>query len=86
MTSSASPFPFFDHSRHKLTVRNVDAVLDVLAFEGTEGLSELFNYRVEFTSTARDVAVEKMLGQNATFSLYSAPQQSPMRGFIQPPA
>ncbi|NWE43880.1 type VI secretion system tip protein VgrG, partial [Pseudomonas yamanorum] len=86
MTSSASPFPFFDHSRHKLTVRNVDAVLDVLAFEGTEGLSELFNYRVEFTSTARDIAVEKMLGQNATFSLYSAPQQSPMRGFIPPPA
>ncbi|MCS3421234.1 type VI secretion system Vgr family protein [Pseudomonas sp. BIGb0558] len=77
---------FFDHSRHKLTVRDVDAVLDVLAFEGTEGLSELFNYRVEFTSTARDIAVEKMLGQDATFSLYSAPQQSPMRGFIQPPA
>ncbi|WP_371318592.1 type VI secretion system Vgr family protein, partial [Pseudomonas yamanorum] len=77
---------FFDHSRHKLTVRNVDAVLDVLAFEGTEGLSELFNYRVEFTSTARDIAAEKMLGQDATFSLYSAPQQSPMRGFIPPPA
>uniref|UniRef100_UPI0021ADA79F contractile injection system protein, VgrG/Pvc8 family n=1 Tax=Pseudomonas sp. MWU16-30323 TaxID=2878094 RepID=UPI0021ADA79F len=77
---------FFDHSRHKLTVRDVDAVLDVLAFEGKEGLSELFSYRVEFTSTDGDIAAEKMLGRNATFSLYGAPLQSPMRGFIPPPA
>ncbi|OWP68487.1 type VI secretion system Vgr family protein, partial [Pseudomonas sp. K2I15] len=77
---------FFDHSRHKLTVRDVDALLDVLAFEGTEGLSELFSYHVEFTSAEGDIAAEKMLGQDATFSLYSAPQQSPMRGFIPPAA
>ncbi len=30
---------FLDHSRHSLSVRNVDARLDVLAFQGTEGLS-----------------------------------------------
>ncbi|OKA18565.1 type IV secretion protein Rhs, partial [Pseudomonas versuta] len=34
---------FFDHSRHKLWVRNVTSQLDVLAFEGREGLSQVFN-------------------------------------------
>ncbi|SMP52279.1 hypothetical protein SAMN06295951_11689, partial [Pseudomonas panipatensis] len=31
---------FFDHSRHKLRVRGIEARLDVLAFEGEEGLSQ----------------------------------------------
>ncbi|WP_162634825.1 hypothetical protein [Pseudomonas putida] len=31
---------FFDHSRHKLWVRNLDAHLDVLAFKGEEHLSQ----------------------------------------------
>ncbi|MGV8919988.1 MAG: type VI secretion system Vgr family protein [Pseudomonas sp.] len=68
---------FFDHSRHKLTVRNVESVLDVLAFEGSEGLSQLFSYRVEFTCTDCDISAEKMLGQDARFSLQSPPQIVP---------
>jgi type VI secretion system secreted protein VgrG len=35
---------FFDHSRHKLRVRSVDALFDVLAFQGEEHLSQPFNY------------------------------------------
>ena len=69
---------FFDHSRHTLKVRNVDAVLDVLAFEGTEGLSQLFNYTVEFTCLDGDISAEKMLGQDASFSLNSVPNPPPV--------
>ncbi len=75
---------FFDHSRHKLKVRNVDALLDVLAFQGSEGLSQLFNYRVEFTCLDGDIAAETMLGQDASFSLYGAPQSLPMIGVSMP--
>ncbi|MCK3840361.1 MULTISPECIES: type VI secretion system Vgr family protein [Pseudomonas] len=61
---------FFDHSRHKLTVRNVAAVLDVLAFEGHEGLSQPFNYHVEFTCIDGDLNADSVLGQDANFSLH----------------
>ncbi|GGL25773.1 type IV secretion protein Rhs [Pseudomonas brenneri] len=75
---------FFDHSRHTLSVREVDARLDVLAFQGTEGLSQPFNYRVEFTCTDGDIGAEKMLGQGASFSLYGAPQNLPFLGVSAP--
>ncbi|NMX66881.1 type VI secretion system tip protein VgrG [Pseudomonas sp. WS 5111] len=75
---------FFDHSRHTLSVRNVEARLDVLAFEGQEHLSQPFTYRVEFTSTERDLAAESMLGQDASFSLHAAPQKLPVAGFSAP--
>ena len=84
MASSVLPSVFFDHRRHTLTVCDVDEPLDVLAFEGTEGLSQPFNYAVEFTSTDGDIAAEKMLGQNACFSLYGAPQPPPFRGLSVP--
>ncbi|WP_412548760.1 hypothetical protein [Pseudomonas sp. MWU13-2100] len=71
---------FFDHSRHTLWIRKLEAPLDVLVFEGTEGtegLSQLFNYRVDFTSTDGDIAAEQMLGQDARFSLHTAPHKLP---------
>jgi len=75
-----NPLPtFFDHSRHTLWVRNVGAVLDVLAFEGKEGLSRPFKYTVEFTSTDKDIAAERMLGQDAGFSLHTAPHRLPKK-------
>ncbi|VVQ17415.1 hypothetical protein PS938_04416 [Pseudomonas fluorescens] len=75
---------FFDHSRHTLSVRNLDARLDVLAFEGQEGLSQLFNYRVEFTCFDSDIGAEKILGQNASFSLHGAPHNLPFLGLSAP--
>ncbi|URS63628.1 type VI secretion system tip protein VgrG [Pseudomonas sp. Y39-6] len=75
---------FFDHSRHTLSVRNIEARLDVLAFEGHEHLSQPFTYRVEFTSTERDLAAETLLGQDARFSLHAAPQKPPASGFSAP--
>ncbi|WP_341522086.1 type VI secretion system tip protein VgrG [Pseudomonas sp. G.S.17] len=68
---------FFDHSRHKLQVSDVNASLDVLTFKGEEHLSQPFKYDVEFTSAAQDIAVEKMLGRAATFSLHGLPPKYP---------
>jgi type VI secretion system secreted protein VgrG len=84
MTSSVLPRVLFDHSRHTLSVRNIEARLDVLAFEGREHLSQPFTYRVEFTSTERDLAAETLLGQDARFSLHAAPQKPPTSGFSAP--
>nr|AAT90780.1 conserved hypothetical protein [uncultured proteobacterium QS1] len=77
---------FFDHSRHSLSVRNVDARLDVLTFQGAEGLSQPFNYRVEFTCLDGDIDAEKMLGQDASFSLHDAPHNLPFLGLNAPKA
>ncbi|MDI2590473.1 type VI secretion system tip protein VgrG [Pseudomonas sp. 681] len=66
---------FFDHSRHTLSVRNLEAQLDVLTFEGEERLSQPFVYRVEFTCTERDLPAADLLGQDARFSLHAAPQK-----------
>ncbi|WP_288080849.1 type VI secretion system tip protein VgrG [Pseudomonas sp.] len=65
-------------------MHNIEARLDVLAFEGHEHLSQPFTYRVEFTSTERDLAAETLLGQDARFSLHAAPQKPPASGFSAP--
>lgn len=72
MTSSVLPSVFFDHSRHTLSVRKVEARLDVLAFTGHEHLSQPYSYTAEFTSTERDLAADSLLGQDARFSLHAA--------------
>lgn len=76
---------FFDHSRHTLSVDGQDAQLDVLAFEGTEALSQTFRYAIEVTSTNLDIAADTMLGKDASFSLHAAPSAVTIRGFEPPP-
>ncbi|WP_191832045.1 type VI secretion system Vgr family protein [Pseudomonas fluorescens] len=66
---------FFDHSRHKLKVRGVDAELDILAFAGDEYLSQPFKYLIEFTSSQHDISAEQLLGKDASFSLHPPPQK-----------
>ncbi len=78
--------PFFDHSRHKLQVHGLDAALDVLAFAGTEALSQPFSYQVEFTSRERDLPADLLLGQRARFSLHPPPPTLPFAGMSLPPA
>ncbi|WP_455884313.1 type VI secretion system Vgr family protein [Pseudomonas spelaei] len=85
MASSVSPSVFFDHTRHILWVRNLAAQLDVLAFDGQEHLSQPFRYRVEFTSTERDLAADSLLGQDASFSLHAAPRTLPLFSLNPPP-
>ncbi|VVP15961.1 hypothetical protein PS862_03599 [Pseudomonas fluorescens] len=62
---------FFDHSRHKLSVHNFDATLDVLAFHGEEQLSQPFHYVIEFTCTEQDLAADQLLNRDARFSLHA---------------
>ncbi|MBT8769315.1 type VI secretion system tip protein VgrG, partial [Pseudomonas sp. DB1] len=76
---------FFDHSRHKLQVRDLDAALDVLAFQGEEALSQPFSYRIEFTATQRDLPADRLLGRDARFSLYPPPTPVPFAGLSVPP-
>ncbi|PWU29047.1 type VI secretion system tip protein VgrG [Pseudomonas sp. RW407] len=75
---------FFDHSRHSLSVDGLDAALDVLAFEGTEALSQTFCYRIEVTSTQLDIAAQDVLGKDASFSLRAAPESLGLRGYTPP--
>ncbi|MNZ10616.1 Phage-related baseplate assembly protein [compost metagenome] len=75
---------FFDHSRHTISVDGQDAPLDVLAFEGTEALSQTFRYSIEVTSPRLDIAAESMLGKDASFSLCAAPSSVTIRGFTPP--
>lgn len=77
---------FFDHSRHSLGVQGVAAPLDVLAFTGTEGLSQTFAYRIEFTSTDRDLDADTFLLKDASFSLRAPPEQLGIPGYTPPVA
>lgn len=71
------PRIFFDHSRHKLSLYDDSTVLDVLAFEGEENLSQPFKYAIELTSDEQDISAQQMLGRLASFSLYGMPPKYP---------
>ncbi|WP_350447282.1 type VI secretion system tip protein VgrG [Pseudomonas solani] len=77
---------FFDHSRHRLQVGELDVGLDVLAFVGDETLSQPFTYQVEFTSSQRDLPSRRIVGQPASFSLFAPPKPVPFAGLGAPPA
>ncbi|NUT77901.1 type VI secretion system tip protein VgrG, partial [Pseudomonas sp. C1C7] len=80
-----NPLPiFFDHTRHKLWVENLDTPLDILAFDGQEHLSQPFLYHIEFTSTEQDLAAEQLLGRQARFSLHPPPTNRPVFAWEKP--
>ncbi|MHA7846355.1 type VI secretion system Vgr family protein [Serratia sp. D1N4] len=78
------PAIFFDHSQHKLTVWDITAPLDVLAFSGEEHLSQPFAYQIAFTSPEKDLQPAQMLMQDASFTLNAPPVTLPMLGFAVP--
>lgn len=80
---SSSPRVFYNHSRHTLEINNFQAPIDVLTFDGVEGLSQPFLYTVEFTSAEQDISVEQVLNQRAWFSLHAPPVKNPV--FFQAP-
>ncbi|NUU64703.1 type VI secretion system tip protein VgrG [Enterobacteriaceae bacterium BIT-l23] len=59
----------FNHSHHLLDVKDCNATLDVLAFEGQEALSRPFSYRIEFTSDDPAIPREAMLMKSASLTL-----------------
>ncbi|EGQ5282140.1 type VI secretion system tip protein VgrG [Enterobacter hormaechei] len=65
----------FSHSHHLLSVKDCDAGLDVLMFEGDEALSTPFSYRIEFTSTDHAISKEMMLMKAASLTLQAPVDQ-----------
>ncbi|BET61325.1 type VI secretion system tip protein VgrG [Yersinia pseudotuberculosis] len=59
----------FDHSHHKLVVRDSTAPVDVLGFEGHESLSQPFCYDIQFTSADKAIDPATMLMQDASLTL-----------------
>jgi type VI secretion system secreted protein VgrG len=66
---STSPITFFDHSHHKLVVRDSTAQADVLSFTGKESLSTPFNYDIQFTSGDKNIDPTTMLMKDASLTL-----------------
>ena len=69
------PAQQFSHNHPLLTVRGCRALLDVLAFEGDEALSEPFSYQIEFTSADKTLTPQQMLMQDAAFTLQAPADQ-----------
>lgn len=59
----------FSHNHHLMSVKGCGSALDVLAFEGNEGLSKVFRYRVEFTSTDHGISRDMMLMKAGSLTL-----------------
>ncbi len=59
----------FDHSHHKLVVRDSTAAVDVLGFEGHESLSQPFCYDIQFTSADKAIDPATMLMHDASLTL-----------------
>lgn len=60
---------FFDHSHHKLVVRDSSAQADVLSFTGEESLSAPFSYDIQFTSSDKNIDPTTMLMKDASLTL-----------------
>ncbi|EGY1221118.1 type VI secretion system tip protein VgrG [Escherichia coli] len=65
----------FDHSHHKLKIRDLQSPVDVLTFTGHEQLSSPFRYDIQFTSTDKAITPESVLMQDGAFSLTAPPVQ-----------
>ncbi|QCR36853.1 type VI secretion system Vgr family protein [Nissabacter sp. SGAir0207] len=66
---STTPPIKFNHTHHLLAVQGYKLALDVLAFEGDEGLSRPFSYRIEFTSADHGISKEMMLMKSGSLTL-----------------
>ena len=65
----AMPIMGATHNHYQLEVEGLAAELDVLSFNGKEGLSQPFNYTITFTSPEQDIEAAQILGKNASFYL-----------------
>lgn len=52
----AMPIMGATHNHYQLEVEGLSAELDVLSFNGKEGVSQPFNYTIAFTSPEQDIA------------------------------
>jgi uncharacterized protein involved in type VI secretion and phage assembly len=71
---------FFDHSRHRLWVRDLDAALDVLAFSGEERLSEPFCYTIGICTSASESGCLHSCGDNLVAFQLNTPTKTMVPG------
>lgn len=60
-------------NRYVLNLQESNLHLDVLKFEGHEGLSELYHYTINFTCLNHDIPPETMLRKSCTFTMRFLP-------------
>lgn len=70
-------------NRYHLSVQGCDALTDVEDFEGHEALSELYRYRIRFTSPDPDIPAVQVLRKSTTFMMRTLPET--ILGVLQPP-
>ncbi|MGV3345443.1 type VI secretion system Vgr family protein [Enterobacteriaceae bacterium LUAb1] len=60
------------HRRYRLKIRNQTLSSEILLFKGSEGLSQPFRWRIEFSSPLPVVPVKALLMQPASLVLYAS--------------
>ncbi|OAT78214.1 type IV secretion protein Rhs [Mangrovibacter phragmitis] len=75
---------FFNHNHHVIYVRGCTSLLDVLAFEGKETLSQPFHYRIEFTCADKALDQADFLLKPAGLTLHAPVAQPWGRCKLEP--
>jgi len=75
MSTAFKPF-FFDHSHHKLDVRDCDTPIDVEGFVGNESLSLPFSYDITFASSDRNIDPTTLLLKDASLTLQAPVEEA----------
>jgi len=75
MSTASKPF-FFDHSHHKLAVRDCDTPIDVEGFVGNESLSLPFSYDITFASSDRNIDPTTLLLKDASLTLQAPVEEA----------
>src|SRR5712691_4717062 len=71
-----------DHRIGKFNTPLGKDVLVLVRYDGTEGLSELFEYRIEALSEQKDIDFDKAMGQQCTLKLHSYGQEREFNGIL----
>ncbi|WP_428943310.1 type VI secretion system Vgr family protein [Pantoea sp. FN060301] len=74
---------FHSLNRYHLSIQGCDALTDVEDFQGQESLSELYRYRIRFTSPNPDIPAVQALRKSTIFTMRTLPET--ILGTLQPP-
>lgn len=59
-------------NRYRLDVQGCDAYLDVESFNGQENVSSGYRYKIDFTSSDKDISVQTVLNRSTTLTMQTA--------------
>ena len=75
---AGSKLPIHNHYRLRLTrleSQQSDVDISVLKFSGSEAISDILRYEIEFTSAVKDIPAQHIINYSALFLMY--PTASP---------